>query len=160
MSLVNNFKQSTYLGYLAILRVFVGYHFLNSAWNKLFRDVFLHGHALSARLLGPVANDPSALHRAFIEGFVLQHAAFFSYFIPLGEVAIGISLVLGCLVRVSASFGAFLNLNILFAIATGAQVGLNRIFIVLNLIFVFSSAGRALGLDAILRKWFPRCWLF
>jgi thiosulfate dehydrogenase (quinone) large subunit len=163
MSLADNFKQSTYLGYLAILRIFVGYHFLNSAWNKLTRDHFLQGHSLSTRLLGPVANDPNAWHQAFINGFVLQHSLFFSYLIPLGEVAIGISFVLGCMVRLSSPFAAFLNLNILFAIAIpggGAQVGLNRIFIVLDLMFFFSSAGRSLGLDAILKKWFPRSWLF
>jgi hypothetical protein len=59
------------------------------------------------------------------------------------------------LVRISSSFGAFHNFNILLAIAAGPQVGLNRIFIVLQIIFVLSSAGLALGVDGLLKRRFP-----
>jgi thiosulfate dehydrogenase [quinone] large subunit len=155
-------KQTTYLLYLAIPRIFVGYHFIGVAWAKLSRG-FLNGKDLSAQLLQTVGKDPVGWHRHFILGFVLPHSAFFSYLVPLGELAIGISLVLGCLVRLSSLFGAFHNLNILFAIAlasSGAQVAVNEIFIVLHLMFVFASAGRVIGMDCILKKGFPRSWLF
>ena len=162
MSLATNFKQSTSLLYLAILRIMVGYHFLDVAWAKLSRG-FLNGDDLPAQLLKTVAKDPIGWHRDFIVGFILPHSVFFSYLVPLGELAIGISLVLGCLVRISSSFGAFHNLNILFAIAlpgSGAQTAVNEIFIILHLMFVFASAGRVLGVDGILKKGFPRSWLF
>jgi thiosulfate dehydrogenase [quinone] large subunit len=162
MSLTQNFKQSTYLGYLAILRIAVGYHFLVVALPKITGG-FLKGHALPEELAKTVVKDPFAFHRAFIIGFVIPHAHFFSYLVAFGETAIGISLILGCLVRLSSSFGAFHNLNILLSIAIangGAQVGINRIFIVLHLMFVFSSAGRSLGLDGILKRWFPNSKLF
>ena len=163
MWLADNFKQSTCLGYLAIPRILVGYHFLNSGWPKAFGGRFLGGSGLAAQLLAGAPEDPIALHREFILGFVVPHAHFFSYLVAFGEVAIGISLVLGCLVRISSAFGAFHNLNIYLAMAIpggGASVGLNRIFIALHLVFVAASAGRALGLDAILHRWFPRSRLF
>jgi thiosulfate dehydrogenase (quinone) large subunit len=162
VSLAANFKQKTALVYLAIPRIFVGYHFISVAIPKLTRG-FTNGQDLPAELLKSVAKDPIGLHRAFIQGLVIPHAGFFSYLVPYGELAIGISLVVGCLVRVSSSFGAFHNLNILLAIAIpngGAQVAVNAVFIASHIAFVLSSAGLVLGLDALLKKWFPRSSLF
>src|ERR1700722_2319516 len=146
MSLTQNFKQSTYLGYLAILRIAVGYHFITVAWPKI-TGAFVNGHVMPDGLAKRVTEVPCAWHRAFIEGFVIPHGVFFSHLIAYGEMAIGISLLVGCLVRVSATFAAFHNLNILLAIAVangGPQLGLNRIFIVLEIVFVLSAAGRSL----------------
>jgi uncharacterized membrane protein YphA (DoxX/SURF4 family) len=83
--------------------------------------------------------------------------------VAYGELAIGLSLLFGCLVRISAAFAAFHNLNILLAIAWangGPQLGLNRIFIIMELVFVFAAAGRAWGLDGFLKRRFPRNPLF
>jgi thiosulfate dehydrogenase [quinone] large subunit len=157
-----NFKQKTALVYLAIPRIFVGYHFISVAIPKLTRG-FTNGEDLPAQLLKSVLRDPIGFHRAFIQGFVIPHAGFFSYLIPYGELAIGISLVVGCLVRVSSFFGAFHNLNILLAVAIpngGAQAAINAVFIAAHIAFVLSSAGCVLGLDALLKKWFPRSSLF
>jgi uncharacterized membrane protein YphA (DoxX/SURF4 family) len=107
--------------------------------------------------------DPFALHRSFILGFVVPHVHFFSYLVIFGEIAIGTSLLLGCLVRISSSFGAFHNLNILLAIGWGGPssvMGINRTFIFLHLVFVLSSAGRVLGVDGFLHKQFPASILF
>ncbi|MBI4463191.1 MAG: DoxX family protein [Acidobacteria bacterium] len=159
--LADNFRQHTYLGYLAIARILVGYHFINVSSNKLARG-FLSGESLPQQL-SRVAADPLSWHRAFIENVVLTNPVFFSYLVGFGELAIGISLVTGCLVRIASCFGAFHNLNIYLAVAYaqgGAQLGLNRIFIFLHLLFVAASAGRSFGLDGWLKKKFPRCWLF
>jgi thiosulfate dehydrogenase [quinone] large subunit len=161
VSLWNHFNQRTYLGYLAIPRIAVGYFFIQVGWAKL-NPRFLSGQLLVAQL-GRAASDPISWHRDFILHTVIPHAHLFGYLVCFGEIAIGVSLVLGCLVRVSSCFGAFHNLNIYLAIAIpngGPMVGLNRIYIILHLMFVFASAGRSLGLDGILKKRFPRSWLF
>ena len=162
MSLTTNFKQPTYLGYLAIVRIAVGYHFIMASWPKI-TGAFLNGHVLPEEMAKAVGKDPFAWHRAFITGVVIPHPHFFSHLIAYGEMAIGISLVVGCLVRVSSLFGAFHNLNIFLTIgiANGAaQLGINRIYVILHLIFVITSAGRALGLDGLLHQRFPRVKLF
>ena len=159
--LADSFKQNTALGYVAILRIMVGYHFLLVGMGKLSRD-FLSGEALSRTLSGAV-DDPISWHRDFILGVVVPNADIFSYLVCFGELAIAVSLLSGCLVRLSSLFGAFYNLNIYLAIAIpagGATLGINRIFIILHLVFVTVSAGRALGLDGYLKKRFPRSWLF
>ena len=161
-SLAANFKQSTYLGYLALLRILVGVLFLLVAWPKV-SGRFLAGRALQQQLLNGIQKDPLAWHRAFIGGFVVPHAHWFSYLSAFGEISIGISLLVGCLVRISSLFGAFYNFNILFSVAYaagGGTVNYNRVLILMHLIFVSSSAGRALGMDALLKRRFPRSWLF
>jgi uncharacterized membrane protein YphA (DoxX/SURF4 family) len=162
VTFADNFKQSTHLGYLAILRIVLGCQFFYLGWEKVSGE-FIHGQLLPAQLMRGVAKDPFAWHRAFIDGFVLPHSTFFTYLVAFGELAIGTSLILACLVRVSSSFGAFHNLNIFLAIALasgGAQLRLNLTFIFLHLVFVFASAGRSLGLDGILHRKFPRRRLF
>jgi uncharacterized membrane protein YphA (DoxX/SURF4 family) len=162
MSLSENFKQNTYLGYVAILRILLGFHFLGTGFEKFFGS-FLTGRPLITDLMRGAPKDPFAWHRGFILGFVVPHLHFFSYLVTFGEIAIGTSLLLGCLVRISSSFGTFHNLNILLAIGWGGPssvLGINRTFILLHLVFVLSSAGRALGIDGFLHKRFPASPLF
>jgi uncharacterized membrane protein YphA (DoxX/SURF4 family) len=161
VSFRDHWKQSTWLGYLAIPRIVVGFFFLQFGWAK-FNPRFLSGQQLASQL-ARAASDPLPFHRDFILHTVVPHAHFFAVLIAFGEVAIALSLLLGCLVRLSSLFAAFHNLNIYFALgipAGGAQLGLNRIFIVLELMFVFASAGRAFGLDGLLKKRFPGSWIF
>lgn len=162
MWLSENFKQSTYLGYIAMLRILLGFHFLGTGFEKLLGR-FLTGRLLMNDLTRGAPHDPLSLHRSFIQGIVVPHVHFFSYLVTFGEIAIGTSLLVGCLVRVSSSFGAFHNLNILLAIGWGGPssvLGINRTFVLLHLVFVMSSAGRALGIDGLLHKRFPRSPFF
>jgi thiosulfate dehydrogenase [quinone] large subunit len=162
MSFADNFKQPTYLGYIALVRIFVGYQFLIAGYAKLAHG-FLQGLQLNSQLVKSAPGDPFAWHRALILGFVVPHAAFFSYLVAFGETAIGLSLLFGCLVRISSFFGAFHNANILFSIAMaagGSTITINRTFILLHLVFIAASAGRSLGIDGLLKSRFPRSSVF
>ncbi len=161
-SIASNFKQPTYLGYLALLRILVGVLFLLVAWPKV-SGRFLNGDVLPRQLLNGIQKDPLAWHRAFIEGVVIPHGHLFSYLSAFGEISIALSLVVGCLVRISSLFGALYNFNIMFSVAYaagGGTVNYNRVLILLHLIFVSASAGRSLGIDGLLKRRFPRMWLF
>jgi thiosulfate dehydrogenase [quinone] large subunit len=157
-----NFRQNSYAGYLAIVRILVGYHFLEVGWPKVARG-FYRGDSLP-RQLADAAADPFGWHRDFILNVVVPHPVFFSHLVAFGEVAIGLSLLTGCLVRVASLFGAFHNFNIWLAVAipsgNGVQIRLNRLYIFLHLLFVVAAAGRSLGVDGWLKKKFPRCRLF
>lgn len=156
MTLRENFEQRTSLGYLAIIRIAIGYHFFTTGWAKVTKGF----DEMSPQLLAGVAKDTVGWHHSFIVGWVIPNAFWFKYVVAYGELAIAISLLAGCLVRISSLFGAFHNFNILLAVATGAQIGLNRLFIVVQLVFVLSSAGRSLGVDGWLHRRFPRSRLF
>jgi thiosulfate dehydrogenase [quinone] large subunit len=162
MSLKMNFARPTYMGYLAIIRIAVGYHFLTAAWPKV-TGPFLQGKQLAADLAKTVVKDPIGLHQSFILHAVIPNSHFFSNLIAFGELAIGLSLIFGCLVRISSAFAAFHNLNILLAVAWangGPQLAINRLYVVTNLVFVCASAGLALGIDGWLKERFPNSKIF
>lgn len=155
-----NFQQPTYLGYVALTRIFLGVHYLIVGWPKVMG---MTGETLAAQLARTAAGDPLPFHREFITGFVIPNAGAFSSLVAYGEVAIGLSFLVGCLVRVSAVFGVFNNLNILLAIAIptgGGQVPINLYFITAEIVFIVAAAGRSLGLDGLLKRAFPRSPLF
>ena len=88
---------------------------------------------------------------------------FFQLLVAIGEVAIAISLVTGCLVRISSLFGAFHNANIYFSVAIAAgsaTMNYDRLLVLLHLVFVGASAGRVFGVNGWLKKRFPNSWLF
>ena len=155
-------NRDTWLAYLVPARIAVGYHFLvRGSWPKLVEG--FGAEELTQELLGGAARNPIPIHRDFIINFVVPNAEAFSRLIAFGELAIGLALITGCLVRVASSFAAFQNLNIYLAIAipnASAQVGFNRTLIVMHVIFVAASAGRCLGIDGLLKKKFPRSPIF
>jgi uncharacterized membrane protein YphA (DoxX/SURF4 family) len=162
---VDTFQHKTWLGYLALVRILVGLQFLMVGWPKLTGGRFLsrNGQVLADDLLRGAPQDYLSWHRTFITGFVVPHAHFFSYLVACGEVAIAISLITGCLVRVSSLFGAFHNANIYFAVglaAGNAVMNYDRLLVLLHMVFVFASAGLVFGLDGPLKKRFPGSWLF
>jgi uncharacterized membrane protein YphA (DoxX/SURF4 family) len=162
---VDNFQQKTWIGYLALVRILVGVQYFTLAWPKATGGRFLsgNGQGLADQLLRGAPSDPFALHRAFISGFVVPHAHFFMYLVAFGEVAIAISLITGCLVRVSCSIAAFHNANIYLAVgiaAGGAGAKYNLLLVLLFIVFACASAGRVFGIDGLLHKRFPRSWLF
>jgi len=165
LSNVDTSQQKTWLGYLAFVRILVGVQFLMVGWPKLAGGRFLRGNGqgLAEELLRGAPKDYLGWHRAFITGFVVPHAHFFSYLVAFGEVAIAISLITGCLVRISSLFGAFHNANIYFSVAIAAgsaTMNYDRLLVLLHIVFVCASAGRVFGLDGLLKKRFPRSWLF
>jgi uncharacterized membrane protein YphA (DoxX/SURF4 family) len=158
-------RKTTWLGYLALVRILVGVQFFMVGWPKLTGGRFLsrNGEGLAEELLRGAPQDYLAWHRAFITGFVVPHAHFFSYLVACGEVAIALSLITGCLVRISSLFGAFHNANIYFSVglaAGNAVMNYDRLLVLLHIIFVLASAGLVFGLDGFLKRRFPRSWLF
>jgi len=77
---VNTLQQRTWLGYLALVRILVGVQFFMVGWPKLAGGRFLsrNGQPLAEDLLRGAPKDYLAWHRAFITGFVVPHAHFFS----------------------------------------------------------------------------------
>lgn len=100
---------------MAVLRVGVGLLFLIFGEYKVFGMQFtLHGGFQSwiNKFLADGAYPFMApLHR----GFVLPHATPIAFLVAYGELAIGIALVLGILVRPASAFGLLYMLVLLFS---------------------------------------------
>jgi uncharacterized membrane protein YphA (DoxX/SURF4 family) len=156
--------EKTWLGFFALLRIFVGYAFLKAGWEK-YLDGYLNPSVNAIPLARPLAawlaapNPlPSGWYREFLAGVVLPNAHLFGVLVCLGELAVGVLLVLGLGTRLAGLLGAFLAANIYLASAhTGpAQALVNQLIMLICLLLALAAAGRAWGADFFLRRAMPK----
>jgi len=140
----------TWLAYwLVILRVTVGWWLLHAGldkfWNWPFDASWFVGGAAEGTTVGPIVT-------LFDSGILLD---FVNVAIPTGQVLIGLGVIVGCLTRTAAFFGAVLMVFFFFingetggwshGIVTGDLLGLLIFAMIATL-----GAGRVLGIDAYL----------
>lgn len=146
---------------LAILRISVGVLFLIFAQYKVFGTQFtLHG-GFQYWINRFLEEGAYPFMRPVLRNLVLPHATPIAFLVAYGELAIGLSLVCGALVRAASFFGLLFMLSLLFsANYPGPSAPLWQYFgaslehLVLALCFVVFLIGRpnaALSL-ATLRK--------
>ncbi|WP_138415200.1 DoxX family protein [Aquibacillus sediminis] len=106
-----------------IIRLYLGYTWLTSGWGKLTSPAWTgseSGTALKGFLGGTLSKaeeggDVSGWYAAFLESFVMPNASFFSYLVAIGEVLVGLGLIVGLLTGIAAFFGSIMNVSFLFA---------------------------------------------
>lgn len=114
-----------------IVRVYLGWEWLQAGWEKIHDPVWAGdkaGTALSGFVQGALHKtaefcaNPAACHpdvqgwyASFLSNFVLPHAHTFSYLVAYGELLVGVALILGFLVGLTAFCGMFMNLNYMLA---------------------------------------------
>jgi thiosulfate dehydrogenase [quinone] large subunit len=106
------------------IRIFVGFSWLESGWGKLTDQAWTQGgRALRAywerAAAIPEQGRPPITYewyRDFINVLLGgHHETWFAWVITLGELAVGLGLLLGALVGIAAFFGAFMNMSFLLA---------------------------------------------
>jgi len=113
------------------VRVFVGVSFLSAGLHKLSDPGWTQGgtallayweHAVSipdAPARPPITYD---WYRDFIQFLIDNNAqTWFAWLVLLGEIAIGLGLILGALVGIAAFFGALMNMSFLLAGSTSSN---------------------------------------
>ena len=146
------------LAYLFPLRILFGVILVLEGWGKLQGD-WLHGTPLATSLGNWLAADkPYGFFLPMVK-LAYAHPKIFGALVTIGELTVGLSLLLGVLTRISAALGAVM----LFAFAFGNGQGLvppgNALLMgVVCVLFVFAPPGRFLGIDSALRDRLPR-WM-
>ena len=106
------------------IRLFVGFAWLESGWGKLNNPEWTQGGAALRAYWERAAAIPEQgrppityeWYRDFINTLLANNAeTWFSWVISLGEIAVGVGLIIGLLTGVSAFFGAFMNMSFLLA---------------------------------------------
>jgi thiosulfate dehydrogenase (quinone) large subunit len=147
-----NLKERTYLWYIALLRIYCGYYFLQQGFRKFQRD-FPRSDRIG-RQIGDVPNlEVYPWYKTFLADYVVPHHELFGYLIVWGELLVGLCLLLGLLTRWSAFVGLFMVINYYLGhgmVRGGAIMAQEQIFTVSLIIFLLSNAGRALGLDGLI----------
>ena len=136
-----------------IIRVYMGYEWFFAGWVKIKNPAWVGanaGGAIKGFLSGALQKmtgshpDVSAAYGYFIQHVALPNAVLFSYLVAFGEVLVGIALILGLFTGVAAFFGAFMNVNYLFA----GTISTNPVMLLLQLLLILAwrTAGWV-GLD-------------
>lgn len=137
-----------------VVRVFVGWQFLEAGWHKLNTPAWVNGSGQGILgfwkgALGSTPNGQPVItydwYRGFIQFLVdTNSAGWFSYVIVGGEIAIGLGLILGAFVGLAAVSGVLMNMAFLLA----GTVSTNPVLVLLGMLLVLAwkNAGY-IGLD-------------
>jgi thiosulfate dehydrogenase [quinone] large subunit len=149
------------LGYLAA-RLYVGWEFFYAGWDKATNGWYHGGGAgaVSGTLSGAIAGSHASVatpHPAVAHWFgwasqhvFLSHAELLSYLVVTGELCVGIGLIIGFSLRLSAFFGIALNSLFLFAGALGAGLNPEMVLLGMGVLLAGSPALYALSVDRYL----------
>jgi len=136
-------------------RLYTGYFFLKYGLEK-FNGGF-GGAALHDTLTKWAGGPAYDFYVPFLQKVAIPHAGLFAHLVMFAEMALGAALLLGCATRLAALGGIFLCLNFLFASGAPVLSVEQPVVFILLLATVFATAaGRALGLDAVLKRLLPR----
>lgn len=153
------FESIKYVGHLfplAFLRVFIGYFYLSQALQKYNGD-FLTQPRIADWISESLAlsTAPSWYHD-FLQQVVIQQWKFFSGIIVVFELLIGLSFLLGYLVRPVALLGIILSVFYL-SVMPGQDI-IFKTFIAIHVTLLWLGAGRCLGFDYYFYKRHRGIW--
>jgi thiosulfate dehydrogenase (quinone) large subunit len=106
------------------IRLFVGFAWVEAGWHKFTDPEWTQGGAALRSYWERAASIPEEgrppityeWYRDFINLLLSgNHEWWFAWVVTLGELAIGIALILGALTGIAAFFGAFMNMSFLLA---------------------------------------------
>jgi len=141
-----------------VLRMYVGAQWLLAGWEKAFapanvwwNGVSIHGFALGALAKATGAHPAvQGWYAWFLQHVVLPGAGVWGVAITLGEIAVGLGILLGILTGIAAFFGVLMNFNYLLA----GTVSINPILGVLGLFLILSwKVCGYIGFDYVLPAW-------
>jgi thiosulfate dehydrogenase (quinone) large subunit len=140
-----------------VVRLWLGYQWLNAGYQKIWgaeHSFFWFGNGAgvkgfaTAGVVGSAAGKGSGASygwwAAFLHNFVIPNASWIAKLVSLGELLVGVALILGLLTGAAAAIGLLLNLTYMF---TGSA-GVNPMFAILGVLLVLAwrNAGW-IGLD-------------
>jgi thiosulfate dehydrogenase (quinone) large subunit len=130
------------------IRLFVGFQWIEAGWHKLSGAGWIDG---GDSLLGfwksavtvPAQGKPPISYewyRGFLQTLIDNHAqGWFAWLVTLGELAIGVGILVGALVGIAAFFGATMNMS--FMLAGSASTNPVLFFFGVGLILAWRVAG-------------------
>jgi thiosulfate dehydrogenase [quinone] large subunit len=107
-------------GILTVLRIYLGWQFLNAGWEKLtgakaFSAAGFLANSIQHPVLGPTKNVVYPTFDAFLKNFSLPHIGLFNFLVPWGEFLVGVGLIVGTLTTAAVFFGMLMNFMYMFA---------------------------------------------
>lgn len=145
-----------------IIRMYVGYEWITAGIEKVMNPAWLGsnaGAALKGFIQGALAKtagahpDVQMWYAGFLKSTVLPHLVTWSNAIAVGEVLVGLGLIVGLFTGIAAFFGFFMNLNFMLA----GTVSINPILFLLAIALVLARRVAGYwGLDRYARPYLHR----
>lgn len=158
------FSDTVMAWFWLIVRLYVGWQWLAAGLGKVTNPMWLGpnaGQPLHGFLLGSLSKttgahpDVSGWYAAFINTTALPNTALLSNMVAVGELLVGIGLILGAFTGIAAFFGAFMNMNFLFA----GAVSVNPLLFILQLFLILAwRVAGFYGLDYFLLPMLGTPW--
>ncbi|MEY8757957.1 DoxX family membrane protein [Peribacillus frigoritolerans] len=131
---------------LTILRIFIGWQWLNAGWSKITSGKF-DASVFITGAIGKVTGEHPAVQSwwaDFLGDFALPNVGIFNILVPWGEFLVGLGLISGTFTTFAVLMGVLMNFSYMFsgATSTNPQMVLIEIFI---LVAGFNAA--RIGLD-------------
>jgi thiosulfate dehydrogenase [quinone] large subunit len=142
------------------VRVLIGAVWLNGAIEKLLNLEFPQQFATSLQAGGFVSQAPP-FFRAFMQGTVVPNAELFAQLMRLGELALGVALILGLLTNLAAVGSVGLSVVIMLSqggVRLGTGLGapelltVNVLVALISVVILLSPTAKSLSIDAILAR--------
>lgn len=149
---------------MALVRIVVGAVWLNGGLEKLLNPDFPQQFAQSLQV-GAFVSQAPPFFRNFMQSTVVPNAETFAQLVRFGELALGVTLLIGLLTNLAAIGSVFMSINIMLSQgwpAFGGGLGapglltVNAVVVLLSLLILFSPAAKAFGLDPALAGRRPR----
>ena len=158
------FRSSTASIVWLIVRLWLGYSWMNAGYQKIWgseKSAFWFGGGAgvkgfaTAGVAGSTAGKGGASYgwwAGFLHNFVIPNASWIGKLVALGELAIGVALILGLFTGLAALGGLVFNLTYMFS----GSAGVNPMYALasVGLILAWRNAG-TLGLDRFV---LPGAW--
>lgn len=147
VAFVESIKYVGHLLPIAFLRVFIGYFYVNQALLNAGGGFLTQPYlAEDIRTFLPRSSGPG-WYLSFLEQIVIPNWQIFAYAIVVAQMMIGISYVIGYLVRPMSILGILVCFNVMIALG-GQQSELQSTFmLILHFTLGWLGAGRCLGFD-------------
>jgi thiosulfate dehydrogenase (quinone) large subunit len=150
------FASTTAAWLWLVVRLYMAYIWIPAGWEKVTSGEWLFGDgAPVAGFVGKAIADPGtpSWYASFLQGVVQPNAGLFATLIALGELAVGLGLLVGLLTGIAAFFGVVMNANYVLS----GVLSSNPVMIVLGALVMLAwrNAGW-IGLDRWFIPWVHR----
>ncbi len=150
-------SSAAYARWLAVVRILTGCIWLSHGIPKFTQSAqFMPPNGFAADFVARGVQTSTGAYHTFLTGVVQPNLPLFAELVRLGEVLVGISLVLGAFSRLGGLVGVVLTLNYIAArgnmLSSATLQSLDFATMVLSLTCLILPAGRALGVDALFTR--------
>ena len=150
----------TRFGWLWLLpRLWLGWQWIDASSHKITSAGWMQtGESLKSFWAAQLASKAIGYdwYRSFLQGMMdAQAYTWFAKVVAIGELAVGVALILGAFTGIAAFFGGFMNWN--FMMAGSASVSPLYFVIAVGLILAWKVSGY-IGADFFLLRWIGTPW--